>query len=561
VEDRVLQQILQPSKLIDQKSLDEAVQLAKDQNISLYDAILEKDLVADEALGIIMADALKVPFVNLQKVTVDPSILNIIPEVVAKKHHLIAFTKDHLGLKVAIADPSDLEQIEFLKKKVGEEVIVYFATKHDIENTFHLYRKDIKKSFEDVISSSIEEAGRSIIKEPPIATLVSTLVEYAYQNRASDIHLEPTEKEMKVRLRIDGILHDIVSIPKNLEEQVISRIKVLANLRTDEHLSAQDGKMKFKTDTSIGSERDLDIRVSIVPIVEGEKIVLRLLSERSRQFSLENLGMDKTDLAKVKTAFSKPYGMILSTGPTGCGKTTTVYAVLKILNTREKNIATIEDPVEYDIEGVNQIQVNPKTNLTFAEGLRSILRQDPDIIFVGEIRDPDTANIAVNSAMTGHLVLSTLHTNDAATALPRLLEMKVEPYLVSSTANVIIAQRLVRRICTKCVISKETSVQKLVEQFGEPIIDKHFGKKETIRTFIGAGCSVCHQTGYQGRIGIFEVLEITDSIRMLINASADSETIKRVAVQGGMTTMVDDGLTKVVQGITTVEEVLRATKT
>ena len=274
------------------------------------------------------------------------------------------------------------------------------------------------------------------------------------------MHNEPSDNDTKVRFRIDGILHDIIDLPKNIHELVITRIKIMAKLRTDEHRSAQDGKIR----TDVRDEK-IDIRVSIVPIVEGEKTVLRLLSAKNRQFSLEDLGMSADDLVKVKNEYSKPYGMILSTGPTGSGKTTTLYAIMKILNRREVNISTIEDPVEYDMEDVNQIQVDAKTNLTFANGLRSILRQDPDIIMVGEIRDEETANIAINSAMTGHLVLSTLHTNDAPTTLPRFLEMNIEPFLISSTVNLVIAQRLVRRICTNCVVSETVTKKQLKEKF------------------------------------------------------------------------------------------------
>ncbi|MBI4033244.1 MAG: type II/IV secretion system protein, partial [Candidatus Blackburnbacteria bacterium] len=306
-------------------------------------------------------------------------------------------------------------------------------------------------------------------------------------------------------------------------------------------------------------EENLDIRVSIVPIVEGEKAVLRLLSSRSRQFSLQDLGMSDKDLAKVRKGFSKPYGMLLSTGPTGSGKTTTIYAVLKIINTREKNIATIEDPVEYDIEGINQIQVNPKTNLTFANGLRSILRQDPDIIFVGEIRDEETASIAINSAMTGHLVLSTAHTNDAATALPRLIDMNIEPFLIASTVNTIIGQRLVRKVCDKCKISQTTTSEELAKHVPEEIVTKYFGKKKEVRVYRGKGCPICHSTGYIGRIGVFEVLEVSEAIRHLITERANADVIRQKAQEEGMTTMIDDGFDKVEGGITTVEEVLRAT--
>ena len=307
-------------------------------------------------------------------------------------------------------------------------------------------------------------------------------------------------------------------------------------------------------------EENLDIRVSIIPITEGEKAVLRLLSSRSREYTLADLGMSEKDLQKVTAAYNKSYGMILSTGPTGSGKTTSIYAILKILNTREGNITTIEDPVEYRIKGANQVQVNPKTNLTFANGLRSILRQDPNIIFVGEIRDSETAGIAVNAALTGHLVLSTLHTNDAATAIPRLTDMKVEPFLVASTVNIIIAQRLVRKICDMCKTTQTTTQQELTKHLPADIVKKHFGDQNELTLYKGKGCKICHNTGYTGRVGVFEVLEVGKEIRRLITERNDSDIINKAAIEEGMTSMLDDGLDKVQKGVTTVEEVIRVTK-
>jgi type II secretory ATPase GspE/PulE/Tfp pilus assembly ATPase PilB-like protein len=330
----------------------------------------------------------------------------------------------------------------------------------------------------------------------------------------------------------------------------------MAKLRTDEHRSAQDGKIRVKFE-----KEKLDIRVSIIPIVEGEKIVMRLLSARSRQLSLEDLGLAGEDLVKLKKEYSKPYGMVLATGPTGAGKSTTLYAILKILNRREVNISTIEDPVEYDIEGINQIQVNAKTNLTFATGLRSILRQDPDVIMVGEIRDTETADMAINAAMTGHLVLSTLHTNDAPTALPRFLKMGIEPFLIASTVNIIIAQRLIRKTCSQCIVSEPTSSADLKKKFLPGLIDKHFGpNKKNIRLYHSKGCPVCGNTGYSGRIGIFEVLVVNEAIRDLIMKRANADEIREQAIKEGMKTMIEDGIKKALAGTTTIEEVLRATR-
>jgi len=333
----------------------------------------------------------------------------------------------------------------------------------------------------------------------------------------------------------------------------------MSKLRTDEHLAPQDGKIRVKLD----GDEDLDIRVSILPVSEGEKIVMRLLSSRLGKLSLLDLGMEESDLKKVSNAYSKAYGMILSTGPTGSGKTSSIYSILKILNTREKNITTIEDPVEYRIRGVNQIQVNTKTNLTFANGLRSILRQDPNIVFVGEIRDSETAGIAVNAALTGHLVLSTLHTNDAATTMPRLTDMKVEPFLVASTVNIVIAQRLIRKICVNCRISFIVTEGDLKKSLPVDVIKRHYvttGEKKEVRLYKGQGCKICHFTGFSGRIGIFEVIDVTTRIRELITQKASADEIKKQAIAEGMTTMLDDGLQKVAKGMTTIAEVLRITK-
>jgi len=523
---------------------------------SFYKILTDRELISDENLGKIISDIFGVPLVDLTNIKVDIDALKVIPEIVAKKQKILAFAHDKKGLKVAMADPTNTEIKDFIAKKVGTPVLVYYATEHDIEDAFKYYNKEIEKTFDDILGNYVKTATAQTNKEVSVSKIVDTLVEYAYQNKASDMHIEPFEERSLVRFRVDGVLHDILSLPRNLHDQIITRIKVLSKLRTDEHLSAQDGKMQSELEREV-----LDIRVSIVPIVEGEKAVLRLLSSKSRQFSLQELGMRDIDLEKVRKAFTKPTGMVLSTGPTGSGKTTTIYAILKIVNSRDVNIATIEDPVEYDIEGINQIQVNNKTNLTFANGLRSILRQDPNIIFVGEIRDEETADIAVNSALTGHLVLSTLHTNDAPTTLPRLIDMHIEPFLVSSTVNAIIAQRLVRKICQSCKVSVEIKTKDLLPALGKDVVKKYFGNSsEVIRLYEGKGCDVCHNTGFLGRIGVFEVLEMTADIKELINNKADSDTIKEQAIKDGMLTMFDDGMTKVEQGLTTIEEVLRVTK-
>lgn len=551
-----LKSLLLQARLINEESIAEINEFAKNSDITFDEALIEKGIVSDENLGLLTADYLKTPFIVLTKTSIPQPVFRIVPEKIARKHKVVAFARDKDGVKVAMADPRNQELLQLLAKKTGEKIYPYLATTRDINNTFQIYRKDLQKTFEELFQK--ETLGKSTnmaIEEAPITKIVDLLINYAYQDKASDIHIEPQEKGSLIRFRIDGILHDVLVLPKIFHDRIITRIKVLSRLRTDEHLSAQDGKMRIRLD-----EENLDVRVSIVPIADGEKTVLRLLSSQSRHISLTELGTTEDDLKKITAAFSKSYGMILSTGPTGSGKSTSIYSILKILNTREKNITTIEDPVEYRIKGVNQIQVNAKTNLTFASGLRSILRQDPNVIFVGEIRDIETAGIAVNAALTGHLVLSTLHTNDAATALPRLTDMKVEPFLVASTVNVIIAQRLVRKICDMCKIAVSIAREDIVKHIPSDLIKRHFGTQTTLRVYKGNGCKICHFTGYNGRIGVFEVLEVNKEIKKLITEKADSDEINKQAVTDGMSTMLDDGLEKIIKGLTSLEEVLRVTK-
>ena len=540
---------------IDQSRLASAVDFSKTANVPLAAALVEKGVLSDEQLGGIVAAYFKVPFIGLSKISIPESVFHIVPEKIARKQKAIAFARDASGVKVALSDPANKAIIEMIAKKTGAAIQLYYATDRDIENTLQVYKKVLQKTIDELLKEDIQKATTSVYDDLPIAKIVDVLIDAAYQDKASDIHIEPEEKNSLIRFRIDGVLHEVLRVPKVLHDRITTRIKVLSGLRTDEHMSAQDGKMRLSLE-----EENLDIRVSIIPISEGEKTVLRLLSSRSREYTLVDLGMNEADLKKVNAAYNRSYGMILSTGPTGSGKTTSIYAILKILNTREKNITTIEDPVEYRIKGANQVQVNAKTNLTFANGLRSILRQDPNIIFVGEIRDSETAGIAVNAALTGHLVLSTLHTNDAATAIPRLSDMKVEPFLVASTVNIIIAQRLVRKICDMCKTTIEMNVDDLKKHLPEDEIRKHFENQSTLTLYKGKGCKICHNTGYNGRLGVFEVLEVSKRIRQLITEKNDSDIINKTAIEEGMTTMLDDGLDKVRKGVTTIDEVIRVTK-
>ncbi len=554
--DDQLVNVVVKAKLLDAKKAQEALEYAKNSNIGLDDALLEKAVITDEQLGQALAAHFKLPFVNLSKLDIPEEVFDVIPDRVTRKQKVVVFARDAVSVKVAVANPATSRPVlEMVAKKTGQKVLPHLATLRDIQSALRVYQGDVQKIVDNLLAEDIGRTAEAILEDPPVARIVDAIIETAYQNRASDIHIEPEEGACLVRYRIDGVLQEVMRVPKRLHERIMTRIKVLSSLRTDEHLAAQDGKMRAQLE-----EENLDIRVSILPIADGEKAVLRLLSSRSRQYTLHDLGMSEADLAKLTRAFGKSYGAILCTGPTGSGKTTTIYAILKIINTREKNITTIEDPVEYRIRGANQIQVNPKTNLTFASGLRSILRQDPNVIFVGEIRDGETAGIAINAALTGHLVLSTLHTNDAATAIPRLIDMKVEPFLVASTVSVILAQRLVRQICPVCKHETEIKHEDMVKSFPPEVVKENWEVKSKYPVYKGQGCKLCRLSGYSGRVGLFEVLEVTAEIRKLITEKADADVIARAARAEGMKTILGDGFAKIAAGVTTVEEVLRVTK-
>lgn len=553
-----LEKILVESELVSKADFDTTVKRAAKEKKEIKEVLIEQEIISDDQLSKVISEEKGYSLINLEKIKIDKNILNIIPEIVAKKQKIIAFEKTGDSLKIAMSDPDNLEIIDFIQRKTGEKVIPYYTSERNISSALKFYKKEIKEEFEDIIGKKVEEFKKIQTKAPqslPVIKMVELILSYGYENRASDIHLEPYREKTVLRYRIDGVLHDVLSLSRDIHDFLVSRIKILSKLRTDEHQASQDGHFFFELDKT-----KFDIRVSIVPIEQGEKIVMRLLTEGGSKFELEDLGFRGQDLETLKRNIKKPWGMILATGPTGSGKTTTLYAILKILNTREVNICTIEDPVEYDIEGVNQIQVNPKTNLTFLEGLKSIVRQDPNIIMVGEIRDPETTQLAINAAMTGHLVLSTFHANDASTVLVRFMDMGTEPFLVTSTVNLVISQRLIRKICPKCIESTEIKKSEVSEILSEDLTEKLFKGKDTIRVFKGKGCPLCQKTGYLGRIGIFEVLEMTDEIKEMVMKKANAAQIKIKAKELGMTTMIDDGIKKIEEGATTLEEVLRAIK-
>ena len=549
-----LKTLLVGSNLVDAVAFDDATKQAETEKKPIGEVIVDKGLIGEEQLVQVMANFLKVPYVDLTQQAIAKDILNIVPQVVAKKQRIISFKKDQQGLHLAMEDPTDFQIRDFVEKKNGLPVITYIASRTSLQSSFILYNKDVTKAFEEIIAENINAAKGTSQSEPPIIKIVEAIISYAHQNKASDIHIESWKKQAVVRYRIDGVLHDIVTLPLELYPRIITRVRVLANLPTDEHQAAQDAKIDFETE-----EGELDLRVSIVPVVDGEKVVMRLLSASSRRLSLADLGFSGKDQKVIEEAYKKPHGMVLVTGPTGSGKTTTLYAMIKVLNTRTVNIMTIEDPVEYDIKGINQIQVNDEAELTFAKGLRTVVRQDPDIILVGEIRDNETADIAVNSAMTGHLVLSTLHTNDAATTFPRLIDMGVEPYLIASSVNLVIAQRLVRSICVNCRASNEVKRADIEKELPSELINKMFGDEPVLRFYAGKGCDICHDTGYAGRIGIFEVLNIDEAIKKAIVEKNNASQISEIAVAAGMMPMIEDGLSKVKQGQTTIDEVIRVT--
>ncbi len=544
------------SGLLDAETVKASIATATSKQKSLVDIVVDKNLIKTSQLGEILAPLYQFPFVDISREHISEEVLRLLPELVAQKQQAVVFGHDTTGIKVAMVDPSNFEVVNMLRKKTGEVISVFFTLPALMQEALGQYRKSIRDEFEEIIKANLSKVNSAKPEDVSIIKIVDNLIAYAHHNEASDIHIEPQKQDVTIRFRIDGILHDVLNFPLDIHELVVARIKILSRLRIDEHRSAQDGKISME----IRGE-PLDVRVSILPTVHGEKVVMRLLSAANKHFSLEDLGFGDKDLKLVTEAIARPHGMILSTGPTGSGKSTTLYALIQLINNREINISTIEDPVEYDIPGVNQIQVDPKTNLTFASGLRSLLRQDPDVIMVGEIRDEETANIAVNSAMTGHLVMSTLHTNDAATTLPRLIEMNVEPFLIASTIHIIIAQRLVRKVCPHCVASYMLSEAQKKELYSYPQIKAELpaDSQAEIRLYRGNGCTRCGHSGFKGRIGLFEVMSIDDTIREMIMKRDNADRIKEMATKSGMITMLQDGWHKAVSGKTTIEEVLRAT--
>lgn len=572
--DEELIKILTENNLVTAEKIRAASLQAKQDKVTLAAELVKQGMVSEEVLAEHYAETSKVPYVNLEKKKIPKEVLLSIPEPIARNYQVVAFEKDKEKLKLAMVDPTDLQTIEFMEKKTGMKIEVFLTTPTSISEVLKQYRKSLKTEFSEIIDKQgIREPQdaedlRKMAKELPVVKIVDTLLEYAIYENASDIHIEPLEEEIVVRYRVDGILRDVMSLPKKILAGVVARIKVLSDLKIDEHRLPQDGRFKIENE-----EYKISFRVSVIPVFNGEKIVMRLLFESAKPLTMEEMGLRLNALKIVKLNINRPHGMILSTGPTGSGKTTTLYSILNILNTPEVNICTIEDPIEYHMPRINQSQVAPKIGYTFANGLRSLLRQDPDIIMVGEIRDSETAEMAIHSSLTGHLVLSTLHTNNAAGAIPRLIDMKIEPFLLASTLNVIIAQRLVRKICSNCIesyhldraawqnLESEVNLKKILEiMVREGAIVSSKITPDSLLFYRGRGCAQCNNTGYKGRLGIFEVLDVSEAIQSLATKRAPTEEIEKQAVSEGMTRMIEDGFYKAKMGATTVEEVLRVTK-
>ncbi len=561
--------------LLDKKMGEDAFKRAQKNNQNFEDLLIAEGIIPQNKLSNLKAFILGVPFVNLEGVIIPSEILKIIPEPIARTHNIIAFRKNENNLEVAMLDPDNLIAIDFIRKKSNLRILPRLTTSESIKNAFRQYQKTLEKEFGNVIKkeaddmlakTSLGKTGQEELKksaeELPIIRIVDTLIKHAILQRASDIHVEPAEKDFIVRFRIDGILRDVMTLPVFINSGIVARIKVLSNLKLDEHRLPQDGRFKFESE-----EYNYSIRVSILPVYDGEKIVMRLLSENTKAISLEELGIGGATLDVVEGKLKKSVGMFLVTGPTGSGKTTTLYSVLEILNTSQVNISTIEDPIEYRVPRINQTQVNSKIGLTFASGLRSLLRQDPNVIMVGEIRDNETAALAINAALTGHLVLSTLHTNSAAGAIPRLIDMQSEPFLLSSTLNIVLAQRLVRKLASKKEkynleegdlkdLSKYCDLNRVLQVLKE---EKVIKSSDTIKdvVFYRPQPSPESSDGYNGRIGIYEILNITETIKEMIVKRKTSDEIQAQAQTEGMRTMTEDGFIKAARGITTIEEVLR----
>lgn len=599
ISDALVKDLLLKSKKITAEQIKAAHETAGNEKLPLQDAAVKANLISEKDLTRLYAEEIDVPYIELSGKEIQREVLKLIPERIAKQYNVVLYGVQDDGSKLlAMDDPDDIQAVNFLKKELGNDIKVFITTRQNILTALDQYRGNMSSELTKVISPdeqvTDEEDGVSeedVAEDSPIAQTVNLLIEYAVKAGASDVHIEPREGHVLVRYRVDGILKEANKLPKKVLNALVSRIKILSNLKIDERRAPQDGRFKIAANGQVFA-----LRVSTLPIVDGEKVVMRILNESSKALTLEELGYWGYSLATINKAIVQPHGMILVTGPTGSGKSTSLFSVLSILNNPTVNISTVEDPVEYRIPGTNQTQVNAVAGMTFVNGLRALLRQDPNVIMVGEIRDGETADLAVQAALTGHLVFSTLHTNNAATCLPRLLDMGIEAFLIASTVRAVVGQRLVRRLCVDCRESIEPDENTLKRLYSAFSLDQAGGmnqihelEKQALEGGIGkvntstksklstadlstteskivriwkahdSGCEACNQTGYRGRMGIYEVLGNSPTVQKLIVGNSTSDVIQDQSIKEGMITMQVDGFIKALRGQTSIEEILRVT--
>lgn len=590
ISDVTIEQLLERSGVATPEQIEILKEEAVRSRRPLQDLVIQNGLVDEKNLTMDFAKYAQIPFVEVNPSDIPSDVLSKIPERIARQYNAVLFKIDPDGLMhLAMDDPDDVQAVDFIQKEIGENTKIYIATRNNILACLENYRGDVNQELKEVIDVQREDTGENqivteadVAEDSPIAQTVNLLLEYAIRSNASDVHIEPRETFVQVRYRIDGVLKEVNRLPRSVMGALVSRIKILSNLKIDERRVPQDGRFKIKV-----AGKQYALRVSTLPVTDGEKVVMRILDESNQAVKLSDLGFWGHSLKVTSNAMTESNGIILVTGPTGSGKSTSLFSILTLLNTPDVNISTIEDPVEYKIPGVNQTQTNPKAGMTFASGLRALLRQDPNIIMVGEIRDSETANLAIQAALTGHLVFSTLHTNNAATSLPRLLDMGIEPFLIASTVRAVVGQRLIRQLCKNCrksYIPNREEVEAIVRLFdlkGEESFTKiHELEKQAASEQVGGniplgtsdktiltlwraspeGCDQCGGVGFKGRIGIYEVLDNSIPIQKLIVGNATSAQIQDQAIQEKMITMQIDGLIKVFRGASTIEEVLRVTK-
>ena len=569
--------LLTDEGLVSRDVIKRAAQAAKQSNTPLLATLTSNGTIDEELLTHAIAQVSGVPYVNLTSSIIDQSILSLLPSDIAERFMAVPLAEVQNRLAVAMIDANNVQAVDYLANRIQRPLKVFMASEAGVRHVLDQYKTDLSSVDEAAQVSQAEaaqEAARdikTIVQDSPISRALSTVLEYAVKSRASDVHIEPLEKSLKIRCRIDGVLREVMQLPKSIEPALVSRIKILSNLKIDEHRIPQDGQF-----TVLVSDKEVDLRIAISPVVWGEQVVIRLLDKAGNLFDLEQMGYAGRSLRTIRKGIKRPNGMVLTSGPTGSGKSTSLYALIKEIKTDAINIVTLEDPVEYKMDGVNQIQVNTDVGLTFANGLRSILRQDPDVVMVGEMRDGETANLGVQAALTGHLVFSTLHTNSAAGVLPRLLDMGIEPFLIASTVNTIIGQRLVRRVANRrdAYWSTPLETQMIKETVGHLLpktkeevanISADLGYKDlplagqTAYTLVKGRDTPATPHGYAGRAGIFEVMDVTEAIQNLIVKRATSAEIQHKAIEQGMITMRQDGYLKALTGITTLEEVNRVT--